>query len=252
MVPLAVAASSNDMIPGGCTTRATCTNAVAGSDLQSFYAAHDVTAATLHDAVKGTVESDGKVLVNGQVVATGAQSYGRTFLPGSTQDGPVYRRSVSVSFQSSSLAALVYESNGRFVYAILESCGNLVTATPVVPVAPKPAPKPVSAPKPVVQPTATPRITNVNNNVNVVEVQNQPPAVTPAATPAPAPTPATTTAASTPAPAPAPAAAPAAALPQTGASTFGLVGLAALLTFSRYYLRSRRGLRWALLANKIR
>lgn len=216
--------NTNSLIPGGCTTRAICTQKISASDLRSFYTAHGVTAATLHDSVGGSVTKTGLVIVDGKTVATHALSFGRTSLPGSTAVGSLFRRPTSVSFATSQLPALVHLTNGRFDFAIIESCGNLVVATPVV-VATTQHTKVVTkvvTTTPVINNTVS--VTNVNNNTN------QAPPTTVAATPAPTPAPA---AAVTP-------------LPQTGASAIGLAGLSTLLVVAGYYWRSRRGLQFAL------
>jgi hypothetical protein len=96
----------------------------------------------------GYVTRDGKVVVNGKTVATGAITAGRHNMPGSrtvTKNGMTfYVRSPSVSFAQQRLDALVLMKDGRFQAAVLTSCGNPVKAKP----APKPQPKPVAKQKP--------------------------------------------------------------------------------------------------------
>lgn len=99
------------------------------------------------NTVNGEVRKDGTVWVQGKKVATGAYSYGRENLAGSTKQGSLYKRPTSVSFNSNSLPAYVHMSGGKFKWAIIKSCGNLVTATPVTP----PAKKVTAKPAPVVQ-----------------------------------------------------------------------------------------------------
>lgn len=227
---LAAASSSadnaNSLIAGGCTSPTDCSNKVHNGDatVSNVYHAYGVTAIMINQAVPGTVTKSGLVIVNGKTVATHAMSFGRTNLPGSTFIHGAFRRPTSVSFNSSQLPAFVHMTNGRFDFAVIESCGNLVIATPVV------APKPVAK---AVAPTPAPV-------VNVVQTQSQT-----QQPPAPAPVQAQVT----PTPAPAPTPQPVAAttpLPQTGASTIGLGGLSTLLVVAAYYWRSRRGLRLAL------
>jgi hypothetical protein len=104
--------------------------------------------------VNGTVYKDGRVTVGNKTVATGATSVGRHNLPGSTKDGSVYSRPVSVSFAAQSIPAWVYMEKGVFKYAILKSCGNPVKAKPApAPKTPTPAPK-TPAPK---TPTPAPK-----------------------------------------------------------------------------------------------
>lgn len=104
-------------------------------------------------AVAGQVTKDGKVLVKGKTVATGAMTAGRQDIPGSAkvahQGVTFYARPPRVSFKSSPLAAFVVMKDGQFSYAILASCGNPVIATPVKLI--KPTPKPTPTP-----PTPTP------------------------------------------------------------------------------------------------
>ncbi|HVW23188.1 MAG TPA: PKD domain-containing protein [Candidatus Saccharimonadales bacterium] len=88
--------------------------------------------------VEGTVNTQGQVIVNGDVVATGALTGGRQNMPGSTNrtadcGTSFYQRPPSVSFQQSSLSALVDMKNGVFQFAIINSCGNPVKATPKTP-----------------------------------------------------------------------------------------------------------------------
>jgi len=221
--------NANALIAGGCISPTDCSNKVHNGDatVRNVFHANGVTAIMINQAVPGTVTKTGQVMVNGKTVATHAMSFGRTNLPGSTPFHGAFRRPTSVSFASSQLPAFVHMTNGRFDFAVIESCGNLVVATPVV-MASKPVTKtvtPAPAPAPV---------------VNVVQVQAQTQSQT-----QPTPTPAPAQMVPTPTPPPQPIAA-AAALPQTGAGTIGLGGLSTLLVFAAYYLRSRRGLHLAL------
>ncbi len=92
------------------------------------------------DAVSGTVTKTGDVIVSGKTVATNALTAGRQNISGSTKvtaNGTTfYTRKPSVSFLDSSLPAMVVMKDGVFQYAILNSCGNPVKATPKTP--PKP------------------------------------------------------------------------------------------------------------------
>ncbi len=127
-------------------------------DIRQIYTQYGISTSQIDRTVNGTVTKDGKVIVNGQTVATGAQSVGRQFIPGSTQQGTVYIRPTSVSFKQDSLEAFVYMPNGTFAWAILKSCGNPVVANAVPkPVTPtvKPTPPP-PAPQPAPTPTPTP------------------------------------------------------------------------------------------------
>ena len=103
-----------------------------------------ITSADVHSmpstAVAGTVTSTGNVYVGGRLVATGAYTAGRDFIPGSTQENShgtiFYERPTHVSFLQHSLDAFVVMQNGQFSFAILSSCGNPVSGKPT------PAPKP--------------------------------------------------------------------------------------------------------------
>lgn len=103
---------------------------------------------SLSGMVAGRVTSNNEVYVGDKLVATNAQTAGRQNMPGSTpiMGGQFYRRSPSVSFNSGSLSALVKMDGETFRYAIIESCGNPVTAqdvpNPPPPAPPQPAPTP--------------------------------------------------------------------------------------------------------------
>jgi len=96
------------------------------------------------DSVSGYVTSTGNVYAGNTLVATNAVTAGRTLLyksgkviPGQTPTSygqtHFYKRAPSVSFGDSELSAMVVMKNGVFQYAILNSCGNPVTATPKKP-----------------------------------------------------------------------------------------------------------------------
>ncbi len=119
------------------------------ANIQAIYKAYGVSVDEMKVAVDGTVTKDGKVIVGGKTVATGAKSIGRQYMPGSTKENGVWIRPTSVSFKSD-LDAFVYMKNGKFEWAVVKSCGNAVTATPVI------TPKPVTPAQPVPTPTPTP------------------------------------------------------------------------------------------------
>jgi LPXTG-motif cell wall-anchored protein len=237
LLPLTASASAqprdndgNAMIWGGAYTKTELIQNLENGDghghtakqLQAEFHAHGITLAEIRSThtVNGEVTKSGEVIVGGKTVATGAQSYGRDNLTGSTKEGDLYLRSTSVSFQSAQIPAFVHMTDaGRFDYAIVKSCGNIVTAQPVA-VAAKPKPVAQAAPTPV---------------IIVAQSQTQTQTQT-----APAPQPVAQVAA---APAPAPQ-----QLPQTGPGLVSLAGLSALLTGLWYYQRSRRSLRAAHLA----
>jgi hypothetical protein len=123
----------------------TITETIAAYDGSSYvrqvYSSFGVTSNDVHNlattAVAGRVTSGGRVLVDGQTaaVATGAITGGRQNMPGSTKvtvgSAVFYKRPPSVSFQSSSLPAFVAMKDGQFQFAIIASCGNAVSATPL-------------------------------------------------------------------------------------------------------------------------
>lgn len=97
------------------------------------------------DIRKGVVYQDGRVEVDGDVVASNASMAARE-LGGATISGSTTAKKVSVSKMGSAQEALVkFDDSGRFVWAIMTPCGNPVNATPT--------PKPTSQPQP--QPTTT-------------------------------------------------------------------------------------------------
>src|SRR6185437_10332024 len=101
--------------------------------------------------VAGNVYKDGNVKVNGKIVATHAWTAGRQNIAGSTKityaGTTFYKRQPSVSFVSNPLAAYVVMKNGVFQFAILASCGNPVSARPVIPTPThKPTPTPTQIP----------------------------------------------------------------------------------------------------------
>lgn len=97
------------------------------------------------NAQSGSVGYNGDVYVGGKLVATNATTAGRDNLTAGcghstrqSQGGTVYyTRKPCVSFQQSSLPALIVMKNGVFQFAIINSCGNPVSGTPKSP--PKPA-----------------------------------------------------------------------------------------------------------------
>src|ERR1700690_1355210 len=145
--------NTNALMPDGCSSPTDCSNQVHNGDatIRKLFQAYHITAISINQAVPGTVTKSGLVIVNNKTVATNARSFGRTDLPGSTFIHGAWRRPTSVSFTTSQLPAFVHMTNGRFDYAIIESCGNLVIATPVA-VIPPPAPTktPVVTPAPVI------------------------------------------------------------------------------------------------------
>lgn len=108
-------------------------------DLDDIYQLSGTELTQIKTAVHGTVYKDGRVVVNGKVVATGAKSMGRQYLAGSTAwkapNGKTYYiRPTSVSFEQNSLDALVVvDKDGKALAAFLTACGNPLAFTPVTP-----------------------------------------------------------------------------------------------------------------------
>lgn len=93
----------------------------------------------------GKVYKDGRVVVDGKTVATGAHSVGRNYAKNSkkvTINGKTYyERTDASGFGHDYIDAFVLMRNGEFYRAILTSCSNPVVAVPT----PKPKPEPSCA-----------------------------------------------------------------------------------------------------------
>ena len=103
----------------------------AAQQVYKYFGIDQVDINNLHTTAQaGRVYKDGRVVVNGQVVATNATSAGWNAIPGSTPttfNGVTFRVSPnSASFVSDSISAFVVMDNGAFAFAILSSCGNPV------------------------------------------------------------------------------------------------------------------------------
>lgn len=100
--------------------------------------------------VDGIVWRDGRVTVDGKVVATNAQTAGRWNNPKSDMQriqgtSRAYKMSTR-HFVTEGQTAMVRMVNGKFDFAVIKSCGNPVTATPKPPkTPPKETPKPIYA-----------------------------------------------------------------------------------------------------------
>ncbi len=159
------------------------------ADISSIYAASGIDPNLISSTVEGTVTKAGNVLLlNNRVVATNAQSVGRQFMEGSTAMANVWIRPTSVSFVSDSLPAYVYMQNNQFMWAVIKSCGNPVTARPVVATTAmtSPTPTPVPAPTPVPKPTPAP-MTKATPAPAPISVPPPTPATTPIPKPATTP-----------------------------------------------------------------
>lgn len=102
-------------------------------DIGKIYGAFGISRSDLSgDFKEGIVWRNGKVTVNGEVVATNAitagRNYGGTPIPG-TNAG----KYPTSKFATEGQTAFVKMVNGKFSFAIIKSCGNPVTATPKQP-----------------------------------------------------------------------------------------------------------------------
>lgn len=112
-------------------------NANSSGDLPAIYAHYGVNPAELNGARSGQVTPDGKVIVDGKTVATGAYTAGRQSKPQShtiTINGRTYyERNNTSNLARNFDAFVVFDQFGRFKYAVIKDCGNPVPATPVQP-----------------------------------------------------------------------------------------------------------------------
>lgn len=100
----------------------------------SHYGISSSMVANASTAKVGTVTKTGDVIVDGKVVATSAQTVGRQNVSGSTAvtiNGKTYyqRTPADVFIVDSQDAFVFLDSNGKFVAAILQPCGNPIVAT---------------------------------------------------------------------------------------------------------------------------
>ena len=114
------------------------------NDLQTFYSHFGLTAANYDQfaqtAQEGVVNRDGTVVVNGQTVMTGVDTYGRKSF-GNPNRKPItigsttyWHAAPSTSFASgvTSLPAMVFfDANGVAQIAVMNPCGNEITGTSV-------------------------------------------------------------------------------------------------------------------------
>lgn len=95
----------------------------------------------------GVSTRDGKVIVDGQTVATGASSAGRQSIYGSSQrshgDTTYYETSNQKAFLSEELDVFVmFDDEDMYVGAVIKDCGNPIKANPKTKPKPKPEPEP--------------------------------------------------------------------------------------------------------------
>lgn len=111
------------------------------ASIQHIYSAFGISSSDINGmsktAASGYITKSGDVYSGSTLVATGAITAGRQYISGSTKTSyagtTFYERKPSVSFLNNELSAMVVMKNGVFQYAILNSCGNPVKATPKKP-----------------------------------------------------------------------------------------------------------------------
>jgi hypothetical protein len=114
-------------------------------DLPAIYKAFNVDT-SFSGLVDGVVYRDGTVVVNGKTVATGAMTAARN-LPGGDIAGStanVISPSVWPAQYITGKPAFVKVVDGKFMYAVLKTCGNPVKATPTYTPPKPPAPTPTA------------------------------------------------------------------------------------------------------------
>ncbi|CAN5168039.1 hypothetical protein BH09PAT3_BH09PAT3_0070 [soil metagenome] len=110
-------------------------------DLGKVYGAFGISSNDLKDNStfrNGIVWRDGRVTVDGNVVATGATTAGRwnnptsdmTYISGTVR---AYRMSTSHFVTEGQTAFVKFDSNGKFMFAVMKSCGNPVRANGIKP-----------------------------------------------------------------------------------------------------------------------
>lgn len=115
-------------------------------DHSKVFAAFGINKSDVTGMVDGIVWRDGRVTVGGKTVATGAMTAGRNY-GGTLIAGTSNAAKFSTSkFVTEGQTAMVKIVDGTFKFAVLKTCGNPVTATPVAP--PKPQTPPTPPPTP--------------------------------------------------------------------------------------------------------
>jgi hypothetical protein len=121
-------------------------------DVQHIYSHYGISrsdiAGQTSEVKSGVVYQDGRVVVDGKTVATGAYSLARLPFYSKTGEAP---RTIKINgttlYEGPNMSifvrpvdAYVFMRNGQFHGAVLSACGNPLMATPVTPPAPKPQP----------------------------------------------------------------------------------------------------------------
>jgi hypothetical protein len=115
------------------------------ADLQSVYAAYGLSPSMygqfVTSARQGTVFKDGRIVVDGQVVGTSSRTIGRIasfqgagFFSQNINNVTYFGNSTQQAFAAASIPATVlFNSQGVMQFAVLNSCGNPVSAAKVTP-----------------------------------------------------------------------------------------------------------------------
>lgn len=116
-------------------------------DIKNVYSHYGISrsdiAGSTSEVKTGTVYQDGRVVVDGKTVATGAYSLSRVKFTSAGEprtvriNGTTYYEGPSMAIFTRSVDAFVMFRDGKFYKAILSSCGNPIIAKPE-----KPEPKP--------------------------------------------------------------------------------------------------------------
>lgn len=139
------AASENDIIRGGISTEADIVHALhhgsgphSAANIQSIMreAIGVQNPQDFQNMTNGHVHKDGRVTVNGETVATNAESTGRLNFRNSRPLGDtgayIHRTDVRFSQGVDKIAALVkLDDKGEYMYSVLKNCGNPVRAQEV-------------------------------------------------------------------------------------------------------------------------
>lgn len=128
--------STNSIIQCGAMSTAEFTqkyNQNPNGDLQQIYEHYGINPAAINSAKEGVAQSNGQIIVDGRVVATGARSMGRHSLrPGAENtvviNGKTYyeRAQLTVTLQ----VWAFFDNSGKFIGAIAKSCGNPIWGVP--------------------------------------------------------------------------------------------------------------------------
>lgn len=109
----------------------------AQGDVPRIYNAFDISQDDLRGTyVNGIVWRDGRVTVDGKVVATDAMTAGRNF-GGSPIEGTNAGKYPTSRFVTEGQTAFVRMVDGKFDFAVIKACGNPVSATPKNPPTPQ-------------------------------------------------------------------------------------------------------------------